>query len=103
MAGLLLTEHGIPGYVGQTWVYNFIKRNPTLKSQYNRKYDYQRAKCEDPELIRAWFQRVQRTQAEYGILNNDTYNFDETSFQMGVISTAKVITGIERAGRPRIT
>ena len=58
MACLLIAEHGKPGYIGKIWVHNFISRNPTLKCQYNRKYDYQRAKCEDPELIRGWFQRV---------------------------------------------
>jgi hypothetical protein len=30
-------------------------------------------------------------------LEDDIYNFDETGFQIGVISTAKVITGAERA------
>lgn len=30
----------------------------------------------------------------------DIYNFDETGFQMGVISTAKVVTATERALRP---
>jgi hypothetical protein len=30
----------------------------------------------------------------------DVYNFDETGFQMGAISTAKVITGAERGRRP---
>ena len=38
----------------------------------------------------------------YDIHNDDIYNFDETGFQMGVISTAKVITSSDRAGRPRI-
>jgi len=44
---------------------------------------------------------VQRTKAEYGIADDDIYNFNETGFQMGVVSTAKVITGTDRAGRPR--
>jgi hypothetical protein len=42
---------------------------------------------------------VQNTIAKYGIMDKDIYNFDKTGFQMGVISTAKVITGAER-GRP---
>jgi hypothetical protein len=103
MAGLLISQHKKQASVGKTWVRSFIGRHNTLQSKYNRKYDYQRAKCEDPELIRAWFQRVQRTRAEYGILNDDTYNFDETGFQMGVIATAKVVTGTDRAGKPRTT
>jgi hypothetical protein len=103
MAGLLATQHGHSATVGKNWATKFIARHETLRSKYNRKYDYQRAKCEDPELIRAWFQRVQRTKAEYGILDDDTYNFDETGFQMGVITTAKVVTGTDMAGRPRTT
>jgi hypothetical protein len=81
-------------------VYNLVQRHPALKSSYNRKYDYQRAKCEDPALIRSWFQLVRGTIEKYGILDDDIYNFDETGFQMGVISTAKVITGAERSRRP---
>jgi hypothetical protein len=78
---------------------NFVRRHEALQARYNRKYDYQRAKCEDPTLIRNWFQLVQNTIAKYGILDKDIYNFDKTGFQMGVISTAKVITGADR-GRP---
>ena len=37
--------------------------------------------------------------AKYGILLKDTYNFDETGFQMGVILTSKVVTRSERRGR----
>jgi len=80
MAGLLASQHGKPATVGKNWARNFVNRHDTLKSKYNRKYDYQRAKCEDPDLIRAWFQRVQSTKAEYGILEEDIYNFDETGF-----------------------
>ena len=105
MADLLLQKRSITDRenhltVGKNWVYNFVQRHDSLRSNYNRKYDYQRAKCEDPVVIRAWFRLVQNVIAKYGILDEDIYNFDETGFQMGVISTAKVITGSERAGRP---
>jgi len=82
--------------IGQNWVYRFVTRYPEIKSRYSRKYDYKRAKCEDPEVIRAWFRLIQNTVAKYGILDEDIYNFDETGFQMGVISTAKVVTSAER-------
>jgi hypothetical protein len=101
MAELLLKERVQNASIGQTtlgqrWVYRFINRHPEIKSRYSRKYDYQRAKCEDPEVIQAWFRLVQNTVAKYGILVEDIYNFDETGFQMGVISTAKVITAAEK-------
>ena len=57
--------------------------------------------CEDPKQIQAWFQLVQNMVAKYGILPEDTYNFDETGFQMGVISTSKVVTRSERRGRAK--
>ena len=71
--------------IGKLWVHNFVKRHTELKMQYNPKYDYQRARFEDPEIIRAWFRLVDNTIAKYGILEEDIYNFDETGFQMVVI------------------
>ena len=87
--------------IGQHWVNNFINRYDQIRSKYNRKYDYQRAKCENPKLIKAWFEQVRRAIDEHGIQEEDIYNFDETGFQMGVISTANVVTGSDRAGRPK--
>jgi hypothetical protein len=104
MANILLQKRSQnqtnPLTVGIRWVRNLVQRHPALRSSYNRKYDYQRAKCEDPALIRSWFQLVHNTIEKYGILDTDIYNFDETGFQMGVISTAKVITGAERSRKP---
>jgi hypothetical protein len=72
--------------IGQNWVYCFVTRYPEIKSRYSRKYDYKRAKCEDPEVIRAWFRLVQNTVAKYEILDEYIYNFDETGFQIGFYS-----------------
>ena len=85
MAQLLLSERVVNASVtdqaiGKNWVYKFVQRHPELKSHYNRKYDYQRAKCEDPEVIQAWFRLVRNTIAKYSIQDEDIYNFDETGF-----------------------
>ena len=101
MASLLASQHSRPVTAGKNWVYAFINRHDELKSKFNRKYDYKRALCQDPELNRAWFRRVQSTITQFGILLEDIYNFDETGFQMGVISTSKVITTSDRKGRLR--
>jgi len=114
MADLLLRERGSPvlldtsvtetvdktNTVGEKWTRRFLNRQLDLKSKYLRKYDYQRALCEDPEKVLAWLQRVQNTVESNGILNCDIYNFDETGFQMGVASTAKVVTRSDRRNRP---
>ena len=87
--------------VGVNWASTFVKRTPELKVKFNRKYDYSRAKCEDPEVIGGRFRLVQNMKAKYGIVDEDTYNFDESGFMMGVISTGAVVTGSERRNRPK--
>jgi hypothetical protein len=43
---------------------------------------------------------VHATIQEHGIHEDDIWNFDETDFAMGLCSTAKVITAVERSERP---
>lgn len=100
MANKLLAERG-GGQVGRDWPRNFVNRTASLKTRYNRPYDRQRALCEDPETIKAWFELVARTKTVYGICDEDTYNFDEAGFMMGKISSHLVVTGSERRGRPK--
>ena len=100
IANRLLSERSTD-HVGKLWAHNFIKRHPELVTRYNRKYDYQRAKCEDPELIRGWFRLLQNTITKYGIVESDIYNFDETGFLIGVISTCIVVTSSERRNRAK--
>ena len=98
MADKLLAARGA-GKVGQKWPANFVKRTDSLKTSFNRAYDRQRALCEDPVLIRSWFELVEQTKARYGICDKDVYNFDEAGFTMGKITTQLVVTGSERRGR----
>ncbi len=111
MANLLLTQRAQSSTIGKNWLTRFVKRHEDLMSSYLRKYDYQRARCEDPKQIQAWFNLVQNTVAKYGIATEDIYNFDESGFQMGVIATTKVVTQMGRSkktgarikpGRPKV-
>jgi hypothetical protein len=101
MANRLLADRDAPP-VGKRWASNFVKRQPELKTRFTRRYDYQRAQCEDPNIIWGWFQLVRNTIAKYGIQESDIYNFDETGFMMGIISTGMVVTSAERRGRPKM-
>ncbi|KAI9036029.1 uncharacterized protein KD926_002508 [Aspergillus affinis] len=39
-------------FISERWVRRFINRHEAeIKSKYSKRYDYQRAKCEDPKLI----------------------------------------------------
>jgi hypothetical protein len=100
-ANLLLTARG-GGEVGINWPANFVRRRPELATRYNRRLDYQRALCENRDTITAWFKLVENIKAKYGIQDTDTWNFDETGFMMGVISSSsKVVTGSERRYKPK--
>jgi hypothetical protein len=96
---LRATRNALP--VGGRWASRFVARQPELKTRWNRLYDYQRAQCEDPKLIGDWFQLVENIIAKYGIQESDIYNFDETGFMMGKISTSMVVTSSERRARPK--
>ena len=60
MANVLLEKRGITpvSSVGEKWVYNFVKRRPLLSSRFSKRYNYERAKCEDPKVIREWFNLI---------------------------------------------
>jgi hypothetical protein len=87
--------------VGKRWAYNFVKRQSEHKTRFSRKYDYQRANCEDPTVIRKWFTLALNGMAKYGIRSDDIWNFDEAGFMIGVISSGVVVTGSERRGRQK--
>jgi hypothetical protein len=101
MANRLLADRDAPP-VGPRWASNFVKRHKELTTRFTRRYDYQRALCEDPKLIQPWFELVRETVAKYGILEEDFHNFDETGFMMGMISTTLVVTSSDRYGRPTL-
>lgn len=84
--------------VSKRQVGNFIKRYLELKTRFFRKYNYQRAKCEDLITINAQFRLIANIIAKYSIRLDNIYNFDEIGFIIGVIVSGIVIIGVERRG-----
>ncbi|KAM9924732.1 hypothetical protein OXX80_011128, partial [Metschnikowia pulcherrima] len=103
MADLLLKERGNvrAEKVGQRWAYNFVNRQEELVSRFSRRFDYKKAKAEDPEVIQDWFERVKETIVRYGIVDEDIYSFDETGVSMGITVSKRVICRKVNRGRPR--
>ena len=60
MANLLLSARGTTPIqtIGVNWVIKFVKRHLELDSKFSRRYNYNRAKCEDPKIIMGWFELV---------------------------------------------
>ena len=63
-------------YVGEHWVIQYIQHHKELSSKYSQKYNYQCAKCEDPELILGWYKCIHDAIERHGILEQDIYNMD---------------------------
>jgi hypothetical protein len=57
IADLLLAERHCDS-VGPAWLRVFIRHRLELKVKFNRRYDYRRALCEDPEVVQGWFRLV---------------------------------------------
>jgi hypothetical protein len=51
MANSLRAERNL-GHVGVNWPSTFVRRQPELEVKFNRKYDYKRALCEDPNVTK---------------------------------------------------
>jgi hypothetical protein len=53
IANLILAnrEASHPQIIGKNWATNLVNRQDSILTIYNRKYGYQRAKCEGPVLI----------------------------------------------------
>jgi hypothetical protein len=104
MANILLVARGTNPLltVGVNWALAFVKRRDELRTRFSKRYDYQRALNEDLKAIKEWFLMVQRVIEENGIQPEDIYNFDETGFAMGLISSQRVVTRAEYYGRRSI-
>ena len=57
-------------------------------------------KQKDLVVVKGQFRLVANVKAKYGIQDADTYNFDETGFQIGIIGSVKVVTGSKRRQKP---
>lgn len=100
MADHILVARG-ERHVGKHWVQRFVKRRTEFKVRRTCIYDFQRALCEDPELISKWFKLYKSVRDKYGIVDADIWNFDETGFMMGIIHAHMVVTRAERRGRAK--
>lgn len=85
---ILKEAHGDkPGYtpqIGEHWLKRFYSRHPEYRIRKQQALDLDRKQAHEPEAIHTWFRRLQDTVNEYGIVNEDIWNFDETSFNIGI-------------------
>ena len=96
---LLKSRNGEP--VGKHWARRFVDAQPSLKTKFERLYNYQKALCEDSTVIFGWFALLRNMMAKYGVQSEDLYNFDEIGFIMGQITSSMVVTRSDRRGKAK--
>ena len=101
MANLLLKSRNREP-VGKHWARRFVDAQPSLKTKFARPYDYQRALYEDPTVISGWFALLHNIMAKYRVQPEDLYNFDETGFMMGQITSSMVVTRSDRREKAKL-
>lgn len=69
--------------VGENWVYNFRKRNPSISPRTTQKAESKRSQGLNPEAVSSFYEELQRVIKEYDIYPCDIWNADEKGVFMG--------------------
>lgn len=84
--------------VGKNWVKRFLKRHrDKLKTSWSTPLESKRGRAVNPNNNDAWFQLLQKTVKEYGIVEETTYATDEIGVAEAIAERERVI-GAQKAG-----
>jgi hypothetical protein len=82
-----------PPRLGDRWVHRFLKRLPNeYQIQQQKTIDPKRQLAEDPNIIQAWFDRLEIALKTNKITPKNYWNFDESGFQIGQGGDEQVVT-----------
>jgi hypothetical protein len=81
--------------IGDQWVSRFMSRYPQLQTIIPRLIETARVKDTSVEALTRWFDSFAEANREYNILQENTYNMDESGFSIGTIEASKVIINRE--------
>ncbi|EDN02335.1 predicted protein [Histoplasma mississippiense (nom. inval.)] len=82
--------------VGINWVSCFYERHKAkIKSIYLRALDQKRKQADNSYYFEHFFTLLQEKIKQYNILPQNTYNFNEKGFLLGLLHTLKRIVSIE--------
>jgi hypothetical protein len=65
MANILLHQDDPTAQpIGRNWVSSLTNRPDEVKNRFARRYNYSRAKYEDPRVITAWFKQLEEARKQ---------------------------------------
>jgi hypothetical protein len=82
-----------PPLVGTKWTGRFQDRYPEYHVRIQEALDILRHRAQQSAFARAWFEKLRKVFAEFGICIRHCYNMDETGFCIGAGGKQCVITG----------
>lgn len=82
-----------PPTVGYHWPKRFLDRMDGLYKVKEKPLDIQRLISHDCEGLLDWYSRFERLRQQYGVVDEDIWNFDETGFRIGMGRNQWIITG----------
>jgi hypothetical protein len=91
MATELLVAKGDTADLGIHWTDQFLYRHPELRTKFVTGLDKERAKAEDPDIFKDWFELYKAMVQKYSVKPQNRYNMDEKGIMMGFIGKVKVI------------
>ena len=85
---------------GRDWLDGFIKRHPSVTPRKTEQLSSARARAQDPEVVRAWFELLDKELTQAGVKNfpEQLFNVDESGF----VTDPKSDVVLARKGAKRV-
>jgi len=74
------------------WAKCWLDRQPDLFKAKRKPLAAERKNAHDPEVLQTHFDEFEEEVVKYGITEDDTWNFDETGYRMGIARSDWVVT-----------
>ena len=91
MASLISETNGSPKVVSESWIANFKRRNPQVRTKRGVTLDIQRSQNLTEVAIQGWYDNLSLVVRRKYIKRQHTWNVDEVGNAFGIVSNQRVI------------
>ncbi len=81
-----------PPLLDARWAKRWLDRQPDLFKAKRKPLAAERKNAHDPEVLQTHFDEFKEMVVQYGITEDDTWNFDETGYRMGIARSDWIVT-----------
>jgi len=89
---ILQNQYVDPPPLSSMWASRWLSRHPDYQKKFRKPLSTLRKNTHDIEGLEKWFRKLRTLREEYGIVDEDIHNMDETGFRISVGRRHKVIT-----------